>query len=59
MSVRGGSTLCFTASLSLGSVGFKGNQLSMQLCNSGEWQAYLSHRAEARAIPPVDRGRLG
>jgi hypothetical protein len=54
-----GGTLCFAASLSSGSVGFKGNQLSVRSCDACEWSAFLVHRAKARAIPRVGRGLVG
>ena len=50
-------TLCFAAALSSGSVGIKGNQLSIRACGENEWSAFLSHTAEKNIIPRI-RGRI-
>jgi hypothetical protein len=55
----GGGKLYFAASLSSGSVGIKGNQLSIRSCNDVEWSAFLAHTAQRSVIPRRGRGRRG
>lgn len=55
----GGGKLYFAASLSSGSVGIKGNQLSIRSCNEVEWTAFLAHTAQRSVIPRRGRGRRG
>jgi len=52
--------LCFAAALSSGSVGIKGNQLSIRACSEDEWSEFLSHTVEKNTIPRIPgRSRRG
>ena len=46
-----GGDICFAAALSSSSIGLKGNQLSIRMCNNEEWDAFLSHTAVKNLIP--------
>eukprot|EP00581_Thalassiosira_minuscula_P012856 CAMPEP_0183717738 /NCGR_PEP_ID=MMETSP0737-20130205/11251_1 /TAXON_ID=385413 /ORGANISM="Thalassiosira miniscula, Strain CCMP1093" /LENGTH=744 /DNA_ID=CAMNT_0025947215 /DNA_START=49 /DNA_END=2283 /DNA_ORIENTATION=+ len=48
--------LSFAVSLSAGSAGIKGNQLSVRSCDEREWNTFLSHTAEKNLILRI-RGR--
>ena len=51
-----GGRLVFAAARSSGSVGSKGNQLSVRACSDEDWAAFLDHKAERNLIPRL-RGR--
>mmetsp|Transcript_3402 Transcript_3402/g.6542 ORF Transcript_3402/g.6542 Transcript_3402/m.6542 type:complete len:655 (-) Transcript_3402:147-2111(-) len=56
----GGGTFCFAAALSSGSVGIKGNQLSIRACSEDEWSQFLSHTVEKNIITRIPgRSRQG
>ena len=51
-----GGNICFAAALASGSVGLKGNQLSIRSCTEKDWNEFLNHTAEKNVIPRT-RGR--